>query len=62
MIECNQTMLVTLNRPRDQIVGHPYETLLPEALWPRFRARFREFLDSRLGRDASRHGSKRAEK
>jgi PAS domain S-box-containing protein len=49
VIECNQTMLVTLNRPRDQIVGQPYETLLPEALWPRFRARFQEFLERGAG-------------
>jgi PAS domain S-box-containing protein len=49
VIECNQTMLVTLNRPRDQIVGQPYETLLPEAHWSRFRTRFREFLAAGAG-------------
>ena len=37
VIECNQTMVSTLNRARDQIVGLPYQNLLPESLWPRFR-------------------------
>ena len=29
VIECNQTMLSTLNLARDQVVGHPYRKLPP---------------------------------
>ncbi len=46
LIECNQTMLSTLNRPREEIIGRSYESLLPEHLSQRFRARFQAFLNS----------------
>jgi PAS domain S-box-containing protein len=44
VIECNQTMLTTLNKTRDQVVGHSYESLLHEPLLDRFKTRFSEFL------------------
>jgi PAS domain S-box-containing protein len=44
VIECNQTMLATLNKPRDAVVGHTYETFLHGPLAERFKARFQEFL------------------
>jgi PAS domain S-box-containing protein len=44
VIECNQTMLVTLAKPRDRVVGHSYESFLHGPLTDRFRTRFSEFL------------------
>ena len=46
VIECNQTMLSTLNKARDEVVGHPYESFLHEPLADRFKARFHEFLET----------------
>jgi PAS domain S-box-containing protein len=54
VIECNQTMLSTLNRAHAQIVGLPYQNLLPESLWPRFQVRFQEFLQSGSAQNESR--------
>src|SRR5262249_22554263 len=45
VIECNQTMLASLNRARDEVEGHSYQDLLPEALWERFESRYKDFLD-----------------
>jgi PAS domain S-box-containing protein len=44
VIECNQTMLSTLKRTRDQVVGRSYESFIHAPLVDRFRARFTEFL------------------
>jgi PAS domain S-box-containing protein len=54
VFECNQTLLSTLNRARDQIVGLPYQNLLPESLWPRFQVRFQEFLQSGSAQNETR--------
>ena len=54
VFECNQTMLSTLNRARDQIVGLPYQNLLPESLRPRFQVRFQEFLQSGSAQNETR--------
>jgi PAS domain S-box-containing protein len=43
--ECNWSMLTTLNKPRDQIVGHSYESFLYGPLSERFKARFQDFLE-----------------
>jgi PAS domain S-box-containing protein len=48
VIECNQTMLVTLNKARDQIVGHPYERVLDRPLSAGFKTRYRQFLEKGL--------------
>jgi PAS domain S-box-containing protein len=45
VLECNQTMLATLNQTRDQIVGRYYITLLPPALRERFLTRFQTMLE-----------------
>jgi PAS domain S-box-containing protein len=44
IIECNQTMVLALNKPREQIVGRSYLELLPEDHHERAQARFEEFL------------------
>jgi PAS domain S-box-containing protein len=44
VIECNQTMLSTLNRQRSDIIGRPYYRLLHESSWETFRAGFATFL------------------
>jgi PAS domain S-box-containing protein len=54
VIECNQTMLSTLHRSRDQIVGLPYHNLLPESLRGRARVRFQEFLKNGSAQNESR--------
>ena len=54
VIECNQTMLSTLHRSRDQIVGLPYHNLLPESLRGRARVRFQEFLKHGSAQNESR--------
>jgi PAS domain S-box-containing protein len=45
VIECNQTMLVTLNKARDQIVGRPYEGVLYGRLADGFKTRYGKFLE-----------------
>ncbi len=44
--ECNQTMLSTLNYQRSQIIGRPYEDLLDEASWEKFRAQFPKLFEN----------------
>jgi PAS domain S-box-containing protein len=44
VVECNQTMVSTLNMSRQAVVGRAYETFLPEALRDGFRSRYPEFL------------------
>ena len=44
VIECNQTMLATLNRQRTEVIGRPYEGLLHESSRETFRAGFADFL------------------
>ncbi len=43
--ECNQTMLLTLNKARNEIVDHSYERVLDRPSSDGFAARFREFLE-----------------
>lgn len=43
--ECNQTMLLTLNKARNEIVDHSYERILDRPSSDGFAARFREFLE-----------------
>ncbi len=45
VIECNQTMLSTLSLARDQVVGHPYVSILPLPMAERFKTRFKELLE-----------------
>jgi PAS domain S-box-containing protein len=45
VIECNQTMLVTLNKARDEIVGRSYEGVLHRPLSEGFKTRFHKFLE-----------------
>ena len=45
IIECNRTMLKTLDQERDQVMGHPYEELLHPSSWESFRAGFPVFLE-----------------
>ena len=42
--ECNQTMWSTLNYKRAQLIGRPYEDLLHESSWEKFRSQFPDFL------------------
>jgi PAS domain S-box-containing protein len=44
VVECNQTMLTTLNRNRQEVIGHPYKELLHPASTERFRSQFRDLL------------------
>ncbi len=45
VIECNQTMLSTLNRTRSEVIGRPYQSLLHESSWDTFRVGFANFLE-----------------
>jgi PAS domain S-box-containing protein len=44
VLECNNTLLRTLGYHREELIGFPYETLLPAWRRPQFAPRFAEFL------------------
>jgi PAS domain S-box-containing protein len=45
LVECNQTMLSSLNRRRAELIGQHYTSLLPPARREEFPARFRDLLE-----------------
>ena len=45
VIECNHTMLATLNKARDEVVGQPYEGVLYGRLADGFKTRYGQFLE-----------------
>ncbi len=46
-LECNDTLLRTLGYRREELIGAPYERLLPDSRRSQFAARFAEFLRNR---------------
>ncbi len=43
-VDCNDTLLRTLGYPRQELVGEPYQRIVPEARAARFHEKFAEFL------------------